>query len=361
MSTIWDPITVGRISLSHRLALSPLTRSRALPDGTPGPHAAEYYSQRASLGLLISEGTQPSADGQGFPDTPGIYTDYHVAGWAKIARAVHDNGGHLFIQLMHAGRMAHPDNRPHGRVPLAPSAIRPDEKMYTHGGLKDVPVPQPLSEAGIHDTITDFRRAAARAVEAGADGVEIHGANGYLIQQFLSPNSNQRSDAYGGSIENRARFALEVTAAVADEVGADRVGIRLSPGSRLGGIGEGEEHPALYRYLTEELAKLNLVYLHLAHGGNDELLRDIRARWRNTLLVNRGNRPVQAIGADVAAGLADIAPVGRWALANPDLIDRLRRNAPLNAPDPTTFYGGGAHGYTDYPTLDERDRAEVVA
>lgn len=350
MPTIWEPITVGRMSLPHRLALSPLTRSRALPDGTPGPYAAEYYSQRASLGLLISEGTQPSADGQGYPDTPGIYTDHHVAGWAKVTKAVHDKGGHLFIQLMHAGRMAHPDNRPHERVPLAPSAIRPDEKMYTRGGLKDVPVPQPLSEAGIGDTIADFRHAAARALEAGADGVEIHGANGYLIQQFLSPNSNQRSDAHGGSIENRARFALEVAAAVVDEVGADRVGIRLSPGSRLGGIDEGEEHPALYRYLTEELAKLNLVYLHLAHGGNDELLRDIRARWRNTLLVNRGNRPLEAIGADVAAGLADMAPVGRWALANPDLVERLRRNAPLNTPDHTTFYGGGTRGYTDYPT-----------
>jgi 2,4-dienoyl-CoA reductase-like NADH-dependent reductase (Old Yellow Enzyme family) len=266
---------------------------------------------------------------------------------------VHAKGGHLFIQLMHSGRMAHPDNRPHDRIPLAPSAIRPDEKMYTHGGLKDVPVPQPLSEAGIRDTIADFRRAAAKAVEAGADGVEIHGANGYLIQQFLSPNANNRTDAYGGSIENRARFALDVAAAVVAEIGADRTGIRLSPGSRLGSIEEGDEHPALYRYLTEELAKLDLAYLHIAHGGNDALLRDIRNRWPNALLVNRINRPLEAIGADVEAGLADVSPVGRWALANPDFVERLRRSAPLNAPDHTTFYGNGPRGYTDYPTLAE--------
>ncbi|UAX97597.1 alkene reductase [Ensifer adhaerens] len=352
MTTIWDPITVGRMSLGHRLALSPLTRSRALPDGTPGPHAAEYYSQRASLGLLITEGTQPSADGQGFPNTPGIYSDAHVAGWSKVATAVHEKGGHLFIQLMHAGRMAHPSNRTHDRVPLAPSAVRPEEKMYTNSGLLEVPVPQALSEAGIRDTIADFRRAAAKAVEAGADGVEIHGANGYLVQQFLSPNTNTRSDAYGGSIENRARFALEVAEAVSKEIGADRTGIRLSPGSRLSSIDEGDSYAPLYRYLTAELAKLDLVYLHVVHSGNEELLRDIRALWPNTLLVIRPNRPIEDIGMDVEAGLADVVPVGRWALANPDFVERLRRSAPLNTADHTTFYGGGAEGYTDYPTLE---------
>ncbi|PZX28222.1 N-ethylmaleimide reductase [Cupriavidus phytorum] len=361
MTTIWDPVRVGRMTLKHRLAMSPLTRSRALSDGTPGPLAAEYYAQRASLGLLITEGTQPSEDGQGFPNSPGIHTEAHVAGWRKVADAVHAKGGHLFIQLMHAGRMSHPANTPHGRQAVAPSAIAPNVELYTPSGMLPVPVPRALTQVELLATVSDFRRAAAMAVEAGADGVEIHGANGYLIQQFLAPNANTRMDNYGGSIPNRIRFAMEVAAAVSAEIGADRTAIRLSPGSRLGGIDEGEHYGDVYRHLVGELAKLDLAYLHLAHGGDESLLKDIRAIWRGILLVNRINRPIDAVGKDIEAGLADMAPIGRWALANPDAVDRLRAGEPMNEADQGTFYGGGAEGYTDYPRLTTSNVAARVA
>jgi N-ethylmaleimide reductase len=351
--TIWDPVDVGRLTLKHRLAMAPMTRNRADPDGTPGPLAAEYYAQRASFGLLISEGTQPSDDGQGYPNTPGIYTDRHVAGWRKVVSAVHGAGGHLFIQLMHAGRMSHPDNTPHHRPPVAPSPVSTGEKMFTGKGMLDAPTPRALSVEEVKATIRDFRHAAARAIEAGADGVEIHAGNGYLLQQFFSPNANLRSDGYGGSIANRARFGIEVAAAVADEIGAVRTGFRISPGSRLGGINEGEDYPDFYAHLVGELAGLGLAYLHVAHGGNDALLREFRRLWPTALLVNRGGRPLEAVGTDIEAGLADVAPVARWALANPDFVERLRAGVALNAPDKATFYGGGARGYTDYPRFGE--------
>lgn len=351
MTSIWNPITIGQMRLSHRFAMAPMTRSRAGADGTPSDLAADYYGQRASFGLLISEGTQPSADGQGYLYTPGIYTEEHVRGWQRVTSAVHRQGGHLFIQLMHAGRMAHPANKPSRRDSVAPSAIASGEKIVTLDGLKDTPVPRALSLSEIETTIADFRVAASRSVEAGADGVELHGAYGYLIQQFFSPNSNTRSDAYGGSMENRARFGIEVAAAVVDEIGADRTGMRLSPGSRLGGIAEGDGYEAFYIHLVTKLAKLNLAYLHISHDGNDALLRRIREIWPRALLVNRGNRPLAEAVSDVDKGLADVAPVGRWALANPDFVERFRAGAALNEPDPTTFYGGGASGYTDYPRL----------
>lgn len=355
--SLWEPITVGRMHLPHRLAMAPMTRSRAAADGTPGPLAAEYYAQRAALGLLISEGTQPSADGQGYLLTPGMHANAHVAGWQRVTSAVHARGGHLFIQLMHAGRMAHPANTPHHRQPVAPSAIAPGEKMFTADGLKDAPIPRALSLDEIRATVRDFANAAELAVEAGADGVEIHGANGYLLQQFLAPNANQRSDAYGGSASKRVRFALEVAAAVAARIGPERTGIRLSPGGSLGGIDEGPEAPALYRNLVSGLAEFDLAYLHLMHFGDEALLRDLRGLWPNTLLVNRPNRPLEALGADIADGLADMAPVARWALANPDFVERVRRGLPLNTLDPATLYGGGAAGYTDYPVLAESTAA----
>src|SRR5690606_26858983 len=211
-------------------AMAPMTRSRALPDGTPGPLAAEYYTQRASLGLLISEGAQPSDDGQGYLLTPGLYTDRHIDGWRRITDAVHDAGGHLFVQLMHVGRVGHPDNTPHHRELLGPSAVATGEQIFTPQGLKDMPVPREMSIDEIRTAIADFAHGARCAIEAGADGVEIHGANGYLVQQFLSANANLRADEYGGSIENRARFAIETAAAVADAIGADRTGIRRGSG-----------------------------------------------------------------------------------------------------------------------------------
>ncbi|MFC9664694.1 alkene reductase [Nocardia sp. NPDC127606] len=352
-STLWQPFALGRVELPHRLALAPMTRNRANPDGTPGEFAAEYYGQRASLGLLISEGTQPSEDGQGYFNTPGIYTPAHVEGWRKIAEAVHAGDGHLFIQLMHAGRMSHPDNTPHHRQPVAPSAISAEQDTFTPTGPQKTPVPRELSSDDIQTVIAEFRHAAASAIAAGADGVEIHGANGYLLHQFLSPNANHRHDVYGNSIENRSRFVVEVARAVAEEIGADRTGIRISPAFPLGGIDEGDTEAvrAQYRHLVGELAPLNLAYLHIHHLGDDELLRSLREIWPTAVLVVRYGRERDDIAADIDADLADIAPLGRFALANPDVVDRLRSDAPFNDVDPATLYGGGASGYTDYPAM----------
>jgi 2,4-dienoyl-CoA reductase-like NADH-dependent reductase (Old Yellow Enzyme family) len=353
-SSLWQPFKIGRVELPHRLAMAPLTRSRANADGTPGPLAATYYGQRASLGLVITEGTQPSADGQGYPNTPGIHTPEQIAGWREVADAVHAGGGTLFIQLMHVGRMSHPDNTPHRRQPVAPSAISAGQDIFTATGPKKTPVPRELSIQDIQATIADFRHAAASAIAAGADGVEIHGANGYLLHQFLSPNANHRADTYGGSVENRSRLVVEVARAVAEEIGADRVGIRLSPSMPLGGIDEGDTEAvrAQYRHLVGELAPLNLAYLHVHHVGDDELLRSFRQAWPTAVLVVRHGRTREQIADDIDAGLADIAPLGRFALANPDIVERLRTGAPLNEIDPATLYGGGEAGYTDYPTLD---------
>lgn len=352
-SSLWQPYTLGRVELPYRLALAPMTRNRAESDGSPGDLAAVYYGQRASLGLVITEGAQPSDDGQGYLNTPGIYTEEHVAGWRKVADAVHAGGGSLFIQLMHAGRMSHPDNTPHHRQPVAPSAIAPGQEMFTASGPQPIPAPRELSVEDIQSTIAEFRHAAASAIAAGADGVEIHGANGYLLHQFLSPNANYRTDAYGGSVENRSRFVIEVAQAVADEIGADRVGIRLSPSMPLGGIDEGDRESVRdqYRQLVGALARLNLAYLHVHHVGDDGLLRSFRDVWPTAVLVVRYGRTREQVADDIDAGLADIAPLGRFALANPDVVERLRTDAPLNVVDPTTLYGGGAAGYTDYPVL----------
>lgn len=353
MTKLWSPVRVGRLQLNHRLAMAPMTRSRAQADGTPGEDSALYYSQRASLGLLISEGTQPSDAGQGYLFTPGIYTEKQIAGWKKVSDDVHAAGGHLYIQLMHVGRISHPDNAPHHRQAVAPSAIAPGVEMFTATGMKDIPIPRAMRTQDIQATIAEFRSAAAAAIRAGADGVEIHGANGYLVQQFMAENANQRTDEYGGSIENRARFAIEVAAAIVQEIGADRTGIRISPGGHAGGIDEGESGPDVYRYLVAELAKLNLAYLHVLQGGDDAFLKEIRAAWPNALLVNRPGRSREQVAADVDAGLGDVAPIGQWALANPDVVRRLQVGAAFNEVDASTMYAGGSHGYTDYPTFAE--------
>jgi len=353
MSKLFDPISVGRYTLQNRLVMAPMTRSRALFDGTPGDLAAEYYAQRASVGLIVTEGTQPSDDGQGYLTTPGIYTDAHVAGWKKTTDAVHARGGHLFIQLMHAGRMSHPDNTPHRRPGVAPSAIAPGTQMFTAKGMLDIPMPRALSTEEVRQTVQDFRHAARRAIAAGADGIEIHGANAYLVQQFFAPSANTRTDEYGGTIENRARFAIEVAAAIAEEIGADKTAIRLSPGTTLWGIDEGTEGPNLYRYLVAELDKLGLAYLHIAHQGNESLLADIRKLWKGTLIVNRPGRPRDQIGQDVDSGMADLESYGQMVLASPDFVERLKTNAPMNEANRNGFFGGTAAGYTDYPTLSE--------
>ncbi|MFI5793452.1 alkene reductase [Streptomyces sp. NPDC051677] len=350
-NALWNPTVVGEIPLSHRLAMAPLTRSRATPEGVPTELNAEYYAQRASHALIITEGTQPSADGQGYPTTPGIYTAEHIAGWRKVTDAVHKVDGRVVIQLMHVGRISHPDNTPHHRQPVAPSAIKPSGVMFTANGPQEMPVPRELSAEEIAATVNDFRHAAAAAISAGADGVEIHGANGYLVNQFLFPSANQRTDQYGGSLDNRVRFAVEVATAVADEIGAGRTGIRISPGNpfQVNGLAESDPHE-LYPHLLHALAPLNLAYLHIAHGGDEELLHTLRKLWPTTLLLNRAGADIATRAKDIEDGLADVITVGSMALANPDLVERVRADAPLNTPDPATFYGGGAVGYTDYPT-----------
>jgi len=348
--TLWTPTTVGAIELPHRLAMSPMTRDRSRPDGVPTELNREYYRQRASMALIITEGAQPSADGQGYMLTPGIHTEAHIAGWQEVTTAVHAAGGRIVVQLMHTGRIAHPDNTPHGRQPVAPSAVRPAGAMFTASGLQDMPTPRALATDEIAGVVDDFRRAASAAVAAGFDGVEIHGANGYLMHQFLSSNANRRTDRYGGSIENRIRFAVEVASAVAGEIGAERTGLRLSPGNPYNDITEhdtGDLYPALIAALTP----VRLAYLHLIHGGQEELVRGLRRAWPTALILNRPGAPLQARVADLDAGLADVITVGTMALANPDLPARIRMGAPLNEADPATFYGGDHRGYTDYPVL----------
>jgi len=352
MNQLFTPVRVGRHTLPNRLVMAPMTRSRAQPDGTPGELAAEYYAQRAGLGLIVTEGTQPSDDAQGYLATPGIYAPAHIAGWKKVTKAVHDKGGRIFIQIMHAGRMSHPDNTPHHRQAVAPSAIAPGAQMFTATGMKDILAPRALTGDEVRQTVVDLRRSARAAIEAGADGVEIHGANSYLIQQFIAPSANTRTDEYGGSIANRARFAIDVATAIAGEIGADRTAIRLSPGFTMNGIDEGPEGPDLYRYLIAELDKLGLAYVHVLHTGDERLVADIRKLWKQSLILNRPGRPRDQLGADVASGLADLEAYGQMVLANPDFVVRLKAGAPMNEADRATFFGGAARGYTDYPALE---------
>ncbi|QLH20301.1 alkene reductase [Streptomyces sp. Rer75] len=349
LNALWNPIVAGEMSLPHRLAMAPMTRDRSTPEGIPTELNAEYYAQRASHALIITEGTQPNADGQGYLLTPGIYSEEHIAGWRKVTDAVHGVGGRIVIQLMHAGRMSHPDNTPHHRQPVAPSPVQPAGTMFTPSGPQEMPVPRELATEEVAATVEDFRRAAAAAIAAGADGVEIHGANGYLVHQFLATNTNQRTDRYGGSLDNRIRFAVEVATAVAEEIGAGRTGLRISPGNPFNDIAESDTHE-LYPALVRALAPLDLAYLHIGHGGDDELLRTLRKLWPNTLVLNRAGTDIATRAKDIEGGLADIVTVGVMALANPDLVERVRTGAPLNTPDPATFYGGGEAGYTDYPT-----------
>lgn len=357
MKVLFSPVQLGRVQLQNRIVMAPMTRARANEDGTPGKLAARYYGERASVGLVITEGTQPSDDGQGYPATPGIYTDAHVAGWREVTDAIHAHGARVFFQLMHAGRMSHPDNTPHHRQGVAPSAVAPGEQIFTLGGMKDIPVPRALSTDEIPGTIHEFRYAARRAIDAGGDGVEIHGV-AYLIHQFLALSSNKRADRYGGSMESRARFAIEVAQAVVDEIGADRTGILISPGFGGMGLSHGDEGPDLYRYLVAELDKLGLAYLHVVQYGDDSLLHDVRGLWHQALILNRPERPREKFGEDIASGLADLESYGQMTLANPGFIERLKADVPLNSADRSTYFGnrpeGYAKGYTDYPVFGNR-------
>lgn len=351
MHALWSSVRLGAFHLPNRLALAPMTRGRANLDGTPQDIVATYYRQRASFGLIVTEAVNVSVDGQGYFATPGIHDEAQVEAWRAVSDAVREEGGRIFMQLVHTGRMGHPENKANRARPLAPSAIVPGQQILTPSGIQDIPRPRAMTADDIVATIDDFRRAARNAIEAGMDGVEIDGGNGYLIQQFLAPNANIRTDIFGGSIANRARLAVEVAKAVADEIGPERTGIRLTPGLEIGGLVEGPDDEPLYAHLVSRLDRLKLAYLHLVHLGNERLLRDIRARWSGILLVLRAGRPLSGLSADLDTGIADIVPVGRWGIANPDFVERLRLGAPIAEADPSTFYTGGAKGYIDYPTL----------
>ncbi|MGW7008537.1 alkene reductase [Streptomyces sp. NPDC054933] len=354
MTTAFDPIVLGGRRLASRIAMAPMTRSRAFgPGAEPTELMATYYAQRAGAGLIVTEGIQPSPVGQGYPDTPGLHTPRQVAAWRTVTDAVHRKGGVIFAQLMHTGRIGHPSLLPEGLVPVGPSAVAAKGQVFTHEGPKDFVTPKELGEAEIRQTIDDFVDAAQGAVEAGFDGVEIHGANGYLVHQFLAPNTNRRTDAWGGDVEGQIRFAVEVTTAVAEAIGSHRVGLRVSPGNPYNDIAE--DNPAeVYEALLERLAGLDLAYLHLLEGPDRDLTTRLRKAWPSTFILNPFTHP-EATGPDALAliedGTADMIAYGALFLANPDLPARLAAGGPFNTPDPATFYGGDHRGYTDYPTL----------
>jgi 2,4-dienoyl-CoA reductase-like NADH-dependent reductase (Old Yellow Enzyme family) len=343
-------------NLPHRLVMAPLTRNRATEGMVPGDLAVEYYAQRASAGLIITEGTQPSAVGQGYLNTPGLHSPEQVAGWRRVADAVHAEGGRIVAQLMHAGRVSHPDNTG-GQEIVAPSALAAPDAMFTATGMQPYPVPRALETSEVADVVQEFVDAARGAVEAGLDGVEVHAANGYLLHQFLAPGSNERTDSYGGSPENRARLTVEVTRAVVDAIGADRVGIRISPAHNIQGATEEDaaDVEATYTELVQGLAPLGLAYLSILADPRLDLTQRLRKEFGGVVIANDGFGEVttrEKAQAILDEDLADAVAVGRLFLANPDLPTRWQTGAALNEPNPDTFYGGGAEGYTDYPSLD---------
>jgi N-ethylmaleimide reductase len=354
MANAFDSYDLAGTKLANRIAMAPMTRSRAYgPGNSPTDLMASYYAQRAGAGLIITEGTQPSVIGQGYLNTPGLHTEEQVAGWRKVTDAVHAKGGVIFAQLMHTGRIGHPDLLPDDLHPVGPSAVKADGQVFTSEGPQVLVVPRELTEQEITETIADFASAARNAIEAGFDGVEIHGANGYLVHQFLSSNANQRTDGWGGSVDGRIRFAVEVAGAVAAAIGPDKVGIRVSPGNPYNDIAE-EEVDVTYTTLIERLAPLGLAYLHLVESPDRSLTRRLRERWPATLIVNPPTYPAPT-GPEALAliedGTADLVSFGALFLANPDLPARLAAGGPFNTPDPASFYGGDERGYTDYPSL----------
>ncbi len=357
MPDLFDSLTAKTWTLPNRLVMAPLTRNRADGDGVPGDLAVEYYAQRASAGLIISEGTQPSAVGQGYLNTPGLHSAEQVAGWRRVADAVHERGGRIVAQLMHAGRVSHPDNK-HGLETVAPSALAAPNQMFTADGPQPHPVPRALALDEIPAVVEEYVQAARNAVEAGLDGVEVHAANGYLIHQFLAPGANQREDRYGGSPENRARFAIEVTRAVAEAIGPERVGIRVSPAHNIQGATETDpaDVEATYGALVEAIAPLGLAYLSVLADPRADLVQRLRKDFGGVVIANDGFGEIttrETAQAILDEDLADAVAVGRLFLANPDLPRRWETGASLNEPNPDTFYGGGAEGYTDYPSLDD--------
>ena len=357
MSRLFSKTTLGSLPLQNHLLMSPLTRNRATGN-IPNELMAQYYAQRATAGLIITEGTSPSPNGLGYPRMPGIFSAEQITGWKQVTDAVHAQGGKMFIQLMHCGRIAHPLNLPQGARVLGPSAVAADGDMYTDAeGLKPNAMPQAMTEADIKTTIDEFAQGAKNAVAAGFDGIELHGANGYLLEQFIRPNSNQRTDGYGGAIENRARFVLEVADAVIEAIGKDKVGIRLSPFGVFNDMPLYDAMQADYTWLAQQLNARALAYIHLVDHSSmgaptvpDTMKATFRQLFKGALILSGGYDAARAEG-DLVAGKADLIAVGRPFLANPDLVARWKTGAAVNAPDMSTFYTPGSQGYTDYPTL----------
>jgi N-ethylmaleimide reductase len=358
MRNLFTPVQIGAIEAPNRIFMAPLTRGRADAGNVPSDLSVDYYRQRASAGLIITEATSVSPRGFGYPNTPGIFADAHIAGWKKVTRAVHGAGGRIFLQLWHVGRISHPSFQPNGELPVAPSAIKPKGNVFTGREMVDFVTPRGLETAEIPGIVEEFVAGARAAKAAGFDGVEIHNANGYLLDQFLRDGTNQRADRYGGSIENRARLTLEVTEAVAGDWGADRVGIRFSPGGVFNDMHDSDPL-ATFSYTLKELQRLKLAYAHItrvtaqdiAHGANDGVgPRELRPFYAGKI-VTAGGFDVDSGNAAIAEGWADAVAFGTSFIANPDLPERFRRRAPLNAPDSATFYTPGAKGYTDYPLL----------
>jgi N-ethylmaleimide reductase len=366
--TLFEPTQAGALKLANRIVMAPLTRNRAGLGLVPGPFAVEYYAQRASAGLIIAEATQISAQAQGYADTPGCYTDDQVRGWKRVTDAVHAKGGTIILQLWHTGRVSHTSFQKDGQAPVGPSAILANTKTFlADRGFVDASMPRALELDEIPGIVGDFRHACTRAIEAGFDGVELHGAHGYLLDAFLRDGTNHRTDSYGGSIANRVRFLLEVTRACAGAIGADRLGVRISPVSTAGD--SRDSHPqALFNHVVESLSPLSLAYLHVVEGdtggARDNIAFNYSAlheRFDGVWMVNNGYDRQMAIDA-VGSGRADLVSFGRLFIANPDLVQRMSENAPLNElMGRETLYGGGAHGYIDYPTLEQSHATSRVS
>ena len=361
---LFEPAQAGALKLANRIVMAPLTRNRAGPGLVPGPLAVEYYAQRASAGLIIAEATQVSAQAQGYADTPGCYTDDQVRGWKAVTNAVHAKGGTIVVQLWQCGRVSHTSFQKDGGAPVGPSAIRARTKTFVaNKGFVDASAPRALELGEIRGVVESFRYAATRAIEAGFDGVELHGAHGYLLDAFLRDGTNHRTDAYGGSIPNRERLLLEVVEACADAIGAGRLSVRISPVSTAGDSRDSNPQ-ALFNHVVKSLNPFGLAYVHVVEGETGgpryTIPFDYPALHRcfdGVWMVNNGYDRKMAIEA-VASGRADLVSFGRLFIANPDLVERLRENAPLNPlMGQETFYGGGARGYTDYPTLEESGAA----
>jgi N-ethylmaleimide reductase len=350
-----SPYRLGSIELRNRIVMAPMTRSRAIGN-IPNALMAEYYAQRAAAGLIITEGTSPSPNGLGYCRIPGIFSDAQVEGWKKVTQAVHSKGGKIFLQIMHTGRISHAANMPPDAEIIAPSAVKPAGQMWTDVlGMQDYPVPKAMSIEDIEHTKHEYVVAAVNAIKAGFDGIELHGANGYLLEQFLSPVSNRRIDSFGGSIANRCRFLLEVVAAASEAIGKERVGIRLSPYGVASDMPHYSEIDGTYKYLSEQLNRMKILYVHLVdHSGMGapevpgEIKMAIRTRFQGTIILSGGYTEERA-EAELQRGVANLIAFGRPFISNPDLVERFVRGFPLSTElDATTFYSPGEKGYTDY-------------